>query len=339
MDKSVRVAVVGATGLVGRELLAGLADSGHPEEHVTALATERSAGKEADFGAGSLEVEATTPESFRGMNLVVLATPSEASKVLAPQAQAAGAWVVDLSQAFLADPAVPVLFSGLNAQAAVKAAKAHLLRLPSASTWALATLLTPLKARFGLKEVSVTALLGASSAGHRGVSELEQQTANLLSGRELDPGHFPHRLAFNVIPQVGPFAAGGGTGEELAWRADLMRLWAGESQALVDGTALQVPTFFGHALSVTVKLGQSTEALEVRNALSSVGPSLKVLDQPTEKVYPMPMLVMGDLALQVGRVRPFAGLKDAYSLFAALDNVGRGAAQNALEAARAVLAS
>jgi aspartate-semialdehyde dehydrogenase len=304
---------------------------------VTALASDRSKGEELAFASDSLEVEVAGPDSFRGMKVVLFAAPPEVARTLVPAAQAAGAWVVDVSAAFLADVAVPVVVSPINASAVTQSMQGRVVRCASPVTTALATVLEPLRVGFGLVQVSVTALLGASSAGHRGVEELQQQSSRLLSGRELEAGQFPYRLAFNLIPQVGPFAASGSTGEELGWRADLTRLWAGKSAALVDGTAIQVPTFFGHAVSITVKLGRGAEVGQVREALQSSA-GLKLLDTPQEKIYPMPLLVTGDPAVLVGRVRPFAGQADTFSLFAVIDNAGRGAALSAVEVAELLAA-
>lgn len=336
MDKTVNVAVVGATGVVGRELLSALAESGHPAERVTALASERSAGQEVDFGEDSLEVEKTVAESFRGMALVFLAVPPDVARLLGPGAQAAGAWVVDLSAAHLADMTVPVVVPGINGALVSRPFSGRIVRCASPVTVALASVLEPLRTAFGLAQVVVTALLGGSSAGMKGVSELESQTASLLSGRELDTVVFPHRLAFNLIPHVGAFASSGSTGEELGWRADLTRLWAGQMTAPVDGTAVQVPTFFGHSLALTVKLGRGTQVEQVRAALAASS-ALKVLDTPSEKIYPMPLLVTADPAVLVGRIRSFAGLLDTFSLFAVVDNVGRGAALSALETGELLL--
>ncbi len=327
MEKKWRVAVVGATGLVGREVLAALAEAEHPETAVTALASERSVGVEVPYGHTSLEVEAAGPEAFRGQGLVVLAVPAEVARALAPEAQKAGAWVVDTSRAFLSDLSVPLAGPAFRGDGLVRPAAGRTVRVPGPVALGLLRTLEPLRQAYGVTEAHVTALLGASSAGARGLTELEQTTAQLLSGRELEPTHFPHRLAFNLVPQVGPFSeASGGTLEELSWRAEVTLLW-GSGAPTVDGTAVLVPVFHGCLLALQVRLGKSASPAEARERLRE-GVGLKLLDASAERVYPMPMLVSSDGSVLVGRVRASAARVDVLELVAALDGpalVGRAA--------------
>jgi aspartate-semialdehyde dehydrogenase len=321
MDRSWRVAVVGATGLVGRAVLAGLAEAGHPAAQVTALASERSVGVEVDYADTSLEVEATSPEAFRAHALVVLAVPAEVSRTLAPEAQKAGAWVVDTSRAFLSDLSVPLAAPGFAGDGLERPFSGRVARVPGPVALGLLRTVEPLRAAFGVTQAQVTALLGAASLGVRGLAELEQTTAQLLSGRELEPTHFPHRLAFNLVPQVGPFSeASGGTLEELSWRAEATLLW-GTGTPLLDGTAVLVPVFHGALLALHVRLGRAASPAEARERLRQAS-GLKLLDVPAEHVYPMPMLVTADPAILVGRVRASAGRADALELVAALDGPG-----------------
>jgi aspartate-semialdehyde dehydrogenase len=318
MERNWRVAVVGATGLVGRGVLAALAEAGHPETQVTALASERSVGTEAEYGHTSLEVEAASPDALRGHALVILAVPAEVARTLALAAQKAGAWVVDTSRAFLSDLSVPLVAEGFRGDGLGRPFAGRVVRVPGPVALGLLRTVEPLRAGYGVTEARVTALLGASSAGARGLTELEQTTAQLLSGRELEPTHFPHRLAFNLVPQVGPFSeASGGTLEELSWRAEATLLW-GAGAPPVDGTAVLVPVFHGALLALQVRLGQPATPAEVRERLRA-GAGLKLLDAPAERVYPMPMLVTSDAAILVGRVRASAGRADALELVAAVD--------------------
>ena len=183
----------------------------------------------------------------------------------------------------------------------------------------------------------VTALMGASSQGVGGVESLEKQTAGLLSGKELEDGPFPHRLAFNLIPQVGTFqpdAAGGEqTDEENSWTADALRIW-GEAPP-VAGLAVQVPHFFGHAAQLHFETDRDLNVEVLRELWKKTG-SVKLLDAPAERIYPMPSLATADPAVLVGRVR-VQGPRRA-SVFVVVDNAGRGAALNALEVGQILLA-
>jgi aspartate-semialdehyde dehydrogenase len=336
MERTWRVAVVGATGLVGRRVLAALAEAGHPETNVTALASERSVGVEADYGHTTLEVEAASPDVLRAHQLVVLAAPAEVARTLAPEAQKAGAWVVDTSRAFLSDLSVPLAAEGFPGDGLQRPFAGRVVRVPGPVALGFLRTLSPLRAAYGVLGAQVTALLGAASAGARGLTELEQTTAQLLSGRELEPAHFPHRLAFNLVPQVGPFSeASGGTLEELSWRAEATLLWGAGAPPL-DGTAVLVPVFHGALLCLHVHLGKATTPAEARAVLQK-GAGLKLLDAPAGRVYPMPMLVSSDPAILVGRVRASAGRPDALELVAALDGPGT-VARAALAAGERLLA-
>ena len=321
MDRSWELAVVGATGVVGRELVGAIAQSGHPAERVRLLASERSAGEELPFGDETLEVETASAGTLRGAKLVFLATPADVSRTLAHVAEGAGAVVVDTSRAFVSDLRTPVVFPRVPGAGLGRVPEAHRFRVPGPVSQAILCCLEPLRAAAGLREVSVSALISASGAGRQGVSELEQQTAGLLTSRELEASHFPHRLGFNLIPQVGPFSEGSGsTLEELSWRAETGLLW-GRSAPALDGTAVWVPTFYGTLVLMQVRLGKGMTPAEARQLLQAA-PGLKILDAPGEGVYPMPMLVTADDAIHVGRIRAFAGSADALELVAAVDNAG-----------------
>lgn len=336
MDKKSRVAVVGATGTVGREVVGALQDAGLPGENVTLFASERREGEELEYGEDTLPVEKVEDDSFRGVNAVILAVPSDVARTLAQKAQAAGAWVVDVSPAFRRDVNVPLVLPALNADALSRTFKGRIVSTPGAVTAGLVSVLEPLRAKFGVKRAFVTAMLGVSSAGQRGIAELEKQVADLLSGRESEPEVFPHRIGFNFIPQVGEFSEGASS-EERSWSEEAARLWAGKGEApVLSGTAIQVPTFYGHGLSLFVELGQTPEVQAVRSALSD-SKALKVLDAPSERVYPMPMLITADPTVHVGRLRSAPGAPGWFELFAVIDNAGRGAALNAVEAASALL--
>jgi aspartate-semialdehyde dehydrogenase len=332
MNENLRIAVVGGTGVVGREVLSALFDQGIPSERVTVLGSERSRGEELEYGEDSLEVEPVSAEAFRGHGLVLLCTPSDVSRTLAPTAQAAGAWVVDVSPAFRGDGTVPLVMPGHNLEAVAAAMKGRIVCLPSAVTSGLVTVLEPLRAAFGVAQVQVTALMSASGAGVHGVKELEKQTADLLSGRDPEPQLFPHRVGFNLVPQVSPFMESSPwTQEEAGWTLEVARLFAGRGELpVVAGTAVQVPTFYGHGLSLHVRLRKAAPLEQVRAALKG-GVNLKVLDVPTEKIYPMPSLITADPAVHVGRLRAFPQAPEWLTLFAVVDNAGRGAALNAVE--------
>jgi aspartate-semialdehyde dehydrogenase len=338
MNENGRIALVGATGVVGREVLSALLDQGIDAERISVLASERSQAVELEYGEETLEVEKATPESFRGVGLVLLATPASASRTLAPVAQAAGAWVVDASPAFRADGNVPLVLPTFNPEVLGAAFKGRIVSVPSAVTSALVSIIAPLQKAFGVVRAQVTAMMGVSSAGVGGVGELEKQTAGLLSGRESESHVFPHRIGFNLVPQVGPFLANSPwTEEEAGWTLEAARLFGARGETpVIAGTAVQVPTFYGHGLSLHVQLKTAAPVEQARAALKASS-AIKVLDGPVEKVYPMPMLVTADPSIHVGRLRTFPQAPEWLTLFAAVDNAGRGAALNLVEAGLGLL--
>lgn len=327
------------TGAVGREVISALADADVPSEWITVLGSERAQGEELPYGdEDSLEIERLEDDSFRGQDVVILAVPVELARRLAHQAQAAGAWTIDVSAAFRLDAAVPLVLPALTGGQVTRPATGRVVATPSPVTTALALALAPLQARFGIARVSATALLGASSAGIGGVRELERTTADLLSGKETEPVSFPHRLAFNLVPQVGPVEPGSGyTAEELSWSDELERLTPDWSERpVIAGTAVQVPTFFGHMVSLEVELRQDADVEAVRAAWKGSA-HVKVLDDASERIYPMPMLVGSDPSVHVGRIRRVPGDARRFLLVLTLDNAGRGAALTAVEAAAALI--
>jgi aspartate-semialdehyde dehydrogenase len=314
-----RVVVVGAKGVVGGELLGVLAEREVPAERVSAYGSERSAGAEAEYGEESLEVERMEADAFRNAEVAFLAVPAEAARPLAARAQDAGAWVIDASAAFRSDASVPLAVPGRRV---ASPQRGRVICCASPVTAALLAVLEPLGER-GVLSATVTAMLGAGAWGAGGVAELERETVDLMSGREPEPRVFPHRLAFNVVPQVGAMGEAGVSSEEAAWAAELARLWPAPPPAIA-GTAVQVPGFFGHFLSVEVRLRSPATADEVR-ALWQAASGLKVLDQPQDRVYPMPMLVSAEAAVHAGRVRVAPGRPDCVLFTAAFEGARRTA--------------
>jgi aspartate-semialdehyde dehydrogenase len=288
------IAVVGATGVLGTQLVAALIEEEHPLEEVTAFASEKSHGKEIEAGDDTLTIE---PVDFRGVKLALIATPLAAAKGLIDEARKAGAKVIDFSGALRADRGVPLVAPGVNAAPA----GAPVIEIAGAAGLALSTLLAPL--RQTLQWVDVTGLYGAASRGQAGVELLERQVPQLLSGRgSEDSGPFVHTLAFNVIPQVGSFAKGHPlSSEELAAALDVARALEPKAPVL-RMTALHVPVFHGLCLCVHAQCDAPVEAEALRASFKSAA-GVKVLDAPEEGIYPMPQLGAGDDSVHVGRVR------------------------------------
>lgn len=323
-SRPLRIALLGATGAVGRAALEVLEDLDLPIGALRALASGRSAGGEVSFRGDGLRVDEVHAGAFRGSDLALLAVPADVARTWAPVARSEGCLVADASDAFAGDPEVPVVVPEVNPEAA-----ARLLRGTARSACGLAPpvalALAPLRAAAGLARVAVVALEPASGAGRRGMEQLEAEAMALMNGREPEPpSAVPHRLAFNLVPQVGPFGEGDATAAEARLAADLAALLPG---AAVTATAVRVPVFYGHAAVVRFTTGRPLGAAQARERLRAAA-GVKLLDRPGEQLYPMPMLSVNDDAVLVGRLRDDPTLPNGLELFLSADNLRRGGATN-----------
>lgn len=328
------IAVVGATGLIGRQILASLWQHDVEPDDVRLLGSEKSEGTEADYAEETLPVEKPGPNSYRGVKAAILAAPVEAAKAQALEVQKAGAWAIDLSGAFRLDTKVPLVAPGVNDGVLDRPFPGRVVSLASPAVQALTLALEPLRAAFGLAVVDATVLFGAASKGATGNERLSIQTAALLNAKEPDVEVFPHRLAFNVIPGVGDFENGLSAAERQLL-VEVARIWgsaSGETEAeglpALTTTALYVPTFHGTTLVVTAHLKNALD-LDTLRATLKASSELKVLDDPSTHIYPMPMLTTDDAAIHVGRLRA-QGTR--VQLVVAVDNAFR-AAESAVDLA------
>lgn len=312
------IAVVGATGAVGRQILNSLERHDVEPEQLRLFASERSEGEELDYQEETLPVEKLDAGAFRGCQAVILAVPAAVAPGLASRAQQEGAWVVDVSGSYRVDAAVPLVAPGVNDSVLTQASSGRVVCVAHPATQAMLAVLKPLREHFGLSFADATFLLGAASRGRAGQDELSQQTAALLNGKEPEVAAFPHRLGFNIIPAVGTFEAGLCELERHVL-VEAARVWSGDALPAMTATALMVPTYHGLVAVLSAHLQRAADAEAVRAVLKQ-SPALKVLDEPSEQIYPMPMLTVDDASPHVGRVRA-AGPR--VQLVFAVDNVFR----------------
>jgi aspartate-semialdehyde dehydrogenase len=328
--RPLKLAVVGATGSVGRAVLEDLEAREVPVE-LRLLATARSEVDLLEFRGDEMEVEKVSDRSFRGCDAAILAVPPAVARDLAPRAWAEGCLAVDLSGAFRTAEGVPLVVAGVNDEAVVAAEARGIVACPSGHVVPLALALAPIHREAGLARVVVTVLQAASGAGRAGLRQLEKEMVALLNGEEPDPSDLSHRVGFNLVPQVGEFGPGGGTDAEDAVGAELRRLLAAPSLA-ATATAIRVPVFYAHGQTVNLRTVRPLSPDAARALLRS-SPGIKVVDAPAERVYPMPMLAVNDDAVLVGRVRADGSQENGLDLFVVADNLRRGAAGNALRIA------
>lgn len=325
------IAVIGATGVVGKQVIAALLAHNVEPDNVRFLASERSAGEELDYGEEPLPVEPIGPDAFRGVSAAIIATPAELSRALATRLQQEGVWAIDVTGAFRADSAVPLISPGLNGGLLDRAFTGRIVSVAHPVTQLIVSTLEPLRAEWGLMDADVTILASAALFGTAGVDRLSKQTAELMNAKEPDVETFVHRLAFNLIPAVGPIENGLAQLERQVL-VEAARIWAGDAMPALTTTSVLVPTYHGVLATITAHLKRPVDADAVRAQLktSSV---LKVLDVPADNVFPMPMLSTDDASIHVGRVR---AIGQRVQLVAAIDNAVRlaeGAVELALELA------
>jgi aspartate-semialdehyde dehydrogenase len=329
--KSFKVAVCGATGAVGREMLAVLEEREFPISELVLLASERSAGTKLEFRDEEITVRKLTKESFAGCQIGLFSPGAAVSREFAPFAAAAGCVVVDNSSAFRMDPDVPLVVPEVNPGAIAGHRKKGIIANPNCSTIQMVVALKPLHDAAGLARVVVSTYQSVSGAGQKGIAELEEQTIALLNHKDFTPHKFPHRIAFNVLPGGWPPQPNGYNEEEMKMINETRKIMGLPSLA-ITATCVRVPVFVAHSESVNITTDRKLGAAEARELLRKA-PGIKVVDAPEDHVWPMPMLAVGDDAVLVGRIREDLSQPNGLELFVVADNLRKGAATNAVQIA------
>lgn len=332
-----RVAVVGATGAVGREALDILAARGLPPERVAAFASPRSSGELVEFGPGVIAARPLDAQRLREAHVVLLCTDAELSRALAPKLVREGILVIDNSSAFRAVPDVPLIIPEVNGHLLQAQPAPRLVANPNCSTTLLLVALEPLRQSFGISRVIVSTYQAVSGAGQQAIEELRSQTRSVLDGQPVGPVAFPEPCAFNVFSHESPVEVTTGlNAEEQKMIVETRRIW-NEPQARIVPTCVRVPVLRAHSQSVTVELRTPPTENEVREALRC-GRGLSMLDDRSAGLFPTPLRASGRDAVLVGRVRrspdetPDAcGRVRTFCLWLSGDQLRKGAALNAIQ--------
>ena len=324
-----KIAVVGATGAVGQTTLKLLDERKFPVNELRAFASERSVGKTVTFKGETIRVEAMGPDAFKGVAIAFFSAGSAQSKEYAPRAVKAGAMVVDKSSAFRMDPTVPLVVPEINAHAVT--GHRGIVACPNCTTIVTVMPLKPLHDVGRLRRVIATSFQAVSGAGVNGVEELRRQTLAWARGEAITPKHFPHQIAFNVIPQIDRFAEGGYTGEELKLVNEVRKILELPGLA-VSPTTVRVPVFTAHSIAVNAETEAKVSVERAREAFGSF-PGLTVWDEPSANRYPMPVTVEGQDDCFVGRIREDLSLDHALNFWVVGDQLRKGAALNGIQIA------
>jgi len=326
-----KVAVVGATGNVGREIMAALAEREFPADDVVALASSRSIGREVSFGEDDvLKVQGLDTYDFRGIDIVLSSPGAKVSDVFAPRAAKAGAVVIDNTSRFRMEPDVPLVVPEVNPQTIAQYAKRGIIANPNCSTIQMVVALKPLHDLARIKRVVVATYQSVSGAGRASMDELFNQTRAIYVNDPLKPEHFTKQIAFNVIPHCDIFLDDGATKEEWKMAVETRKIL--DPDIAVTATCVRVPVFIGHGEAVNVEFERPLSEDKARAALRQA-PGVTVVDHRADEGYVTPAEAAGEDAVYVSRIRRDPTVPYGLNLWVVADNLRKGAALNAVQIA------
>ena len=327
-----RVVVAGATGNVGREVLAILAEREFPADEIAVLASARSQGDEVDFGETGRKLKIQNIEHFdpAGWDMAIFAIGSEATKIHAPRFAAAGCTVIDNSSLYRMDPDVPLIVPEVNPQAIDGYTRRNIIANPNCSTAQMVVALKPLHDAATIRRVVVATYQSVSGAGKAGMDELFEQSRNIFVGDSAEPKKFTKQIAFNVIPHIDSFLDDGSTKEE--WKMVVETKKILDPKIKVIATCVRVPVFVGHSEAITIELERELPA-EKAQAILREAPGVMLVDKREDGGYVTPVESVGEYATYVSRVRDDPTVDNGLALWCVSDNLRKGAALNAVQIA------
>jgi aspartate-semialdehyde dehydrogenase len=329
-----KVAVIGATGNVGREMLDILDERGFPADEVVAIASRRSQGAEVSFGDRTLKVQALENFNFKGVDIALMSAGGAVSKEWSPRIAAEGAVVIDNSSAWRYDPEVPLIVPEVNAAAIEGFRRKNIIANPNCSTAQLVVALKPLHDRATIRRVVVATYQSVSGAGKDAMDELFNQTKAVYVADPLEAKKFPKRIAFNVIPHIDVFMEDGMTREEWKMMVETKKIL--DPKIKVSATCVRVPVFIGHSEAVNVEFENPITAEEARDILREA-PGCLVVDKHEDGGYVTPYECAGEDATYISRIREDQTLDNGLSLWIVSDNLRKGAALNTVQIAELLL--
>ncbi|MEM8853278.1 MAG: aspartate-semialdehyde dehydrogenase [Pseudomonadota bacterium] len=324
------VAVVGATGNVGREILDILAERGFPADRVTAVASRRSQGTEVSFGDKTLITEALETMDFSTVDICMMSAGGDVAREWAPRIAKAGAVVIDNSSAFRMDPDVPLIVPEVNADAIVDFSRKNIIANPNCSTAQLVVALKPIHDRAGIKRVVVSTYQSVSGSGKAAMDDLFAQTRAVFVSDTVESDIFPKRMAFNVIPQCDVFMDDGQTKEEWKMMVETKKIL--DPKIKLTATCVRVPVFISHSEAVNVELEQPLSAEEARDLLRE-SPGCLVVDKREPGGYVTPYEAAGEDATYISRIREDMTVENGLAFWVVSDNLRKGAALNTVQIA------
>lgn len=327
------VAVVGATGAVGKEMVSILEERDFPAEKLRLFASEHSEGKIMEFRDIEIPVETLNDNSFKGIDIALFSAGAERSKIWAPVAVRSGCIVVDNSSQWRMDTEVPLVVPEVN----VDDLKWHkgIIANPNCSTIQMVAVLKPIHDAAKIKRVVVTTFQSVSGTGQKAMDELLQQTTDLINFKEIKCNVYPHQIAFNVLPHIDKFLENGYTKEEMKMVNETRKI-LGDNSIRITATTVRVPVFRCHSESLNIETEKKLAANEAR-AILSKAPGVVVFDAPDKNVYPLPIDVAGKDETYAGRIREDESIENGINMWIVADNLRKGAALNTVQIAEKLI--
>lgn len=323
------VAVVGATGAVGTEMIQVLEERKFPVARLVPLASARSAGGTVTFEGNEVSIEVLTKDSFAGVDIALFSAGADLSREFAPIAVKAGAVVIDNSAAWRMTPEVPLVVPEVNAHDIQR--HKGIIANPNCSTIQMVVALKPLHDDARIKRIVVTTFQSVSGTGKDAMDELMTECQDLLSFKSASPKVYPYQIAFNCLPQIDEFLPSGYTKEEMKLVHETRKIM-GDQSIHVTATTVRVPVYVGHSEAVNIETEKKLSANDAR-AILSTAPGVMLYDDPAHKIYPMPLEVAGKDEVYVGRIREDESIANGLNLWVVADNLRKGAALNAVQIA------
>ena len=327
-----RVAIVGATGVVGQEFIRVLEQHSFAVDFIHLFASDRSAGKKLFFAHQELEVRETTTESFADIDIALFSAGAEISRHFSPIAAQAGAVVIDNSSAFRMEADVPLVVPEVNPEDIRR--HQGIIANPNCSTIQMVVVLYPLHKVNPIKRLIVATYQAVSGTGSAAVEELTAQTQHILEGQATTPHVYPHQIAFNVLPEIDVFLDNGYTKEEWKMVEETRKIMHADGLA-ISATCARVPVFTGHSEAVYAEFSEPISPDEARHILSRA-PGVKILDDQDIHLYPQPWPAAGTDEVFVGRIRQDTSLPNGLAMWVVADNLRKGAALNAVQIAEEI---
>ena len=334
--KTYNLAVLGATGAVGRTILSILAQRQFPLGQLHCLASERSAGKKLEYNGQIITVKDAAQFDFSQVQLALFSAGGAISAVYAPRAAQAGCIVIDNTSHFRYDIDIPLVIPEVNPEALSAYKQRNIIANPNCSTIQMMMALKPLHDKAVIKRINVATYQAVSGSGQQGIDELCQQTQQVLAQQKIQANVYPTAIAFNVIPQIDIFQENGYSKEEMKMVWETQKILADDSIA-INPTAVRVPVLYGHSEAVHIETAHKLTAQQARDCLQQA-PGITVMDDPTQCLYPTPRMdAEGSDRVYVGRVREDISHTHGLNLWIVSDNVRKGAALNAVQIAEILI--